>query len=63
MSPMLKLILEDGRPLDAGTAKKVEAELEKTRAQRKQKLFHQSIRWADRANWCVCLTIVCLTIR
>ena len=39
-----KLILEDGQPLDAKTAKKVEADLEKTREERKKhKLFNKTI--------------------
>jgi hypothetical protein len=39
-----KPILEDGQPLDPKTAKKVEADLEKTREERrKHKIFHKSV--------------------
>lgn len=40
-----KLILIDGQPLDAKTAKKVDADLEKTRQERRQHngLFHKNI--------------------
>jgi hypothetical protein len=43
-----KLILEDGQPLDAKTAKKVEENLEKTREERKKhKILHKTIHMGD----------------